>query len=654
MAANSKWARFLEKSQLGGVIFGCTNNTMEECLTSQLFGLPAKHFKYVQNIEPGLPLFLFNYSDRKLHGIYEAVSSGQLNINQYAWTAGGPDKTKFPAQVQVRVRTKCEALPEHQFKPIIANNYYNQVHFRFELDHAQTTKLLSKMSPSAVSPSQAPTPKKAQKWTPVVKSSPSKNKREESGACEPSSLPKEDGANYATSDDSQTLNEMNNQLKEPSPCDQNYETIQNYDEKDLLYIKLKELALSGELSDAIMMGDVVEGACMENADLEHEKHDDAVANLGKWKGGSTLSSLDYPVIISQLWGEIEELKSFKQQQALEIKSWKKKLVEAQQKIDQLENRCMILESVSNSSSTISSNEALVGHNAIKSSLNESIFILGGYDGVSWSAALNSVSPTCDVLKFHKPMSAVRGNASVARLHGELYVFGGGTDSLWYDTVESYNVVDDQWTARPSLTTKKKCLAVAALGDKFYLVGGGSEVECLSEVEMFDPSVGIWVSARPMLEKRFAVAAVECHGAVYAVGGFDGNDYLKSAERFDPREPSWTRISSMNMKRGGHSLVVLNEKLYAIGGHDGETMVPSVEIYDVRMGTWTAGESLNQGRAYLAAAVLKNSIYVIGGLKAGPSIIDSIECYKEGQGRRETNLKSVGNICYTSAVVLGDD
>ncbi|CAA0836250.1 Unknown protein [Striga hermonthica] len=518
MAANSKWARFLEKSQLGGVIFGCTNDTMEECLTSQLFGLPAKHFKYVQNIEPGLPLFLFNYSDRKLHGIYEAVSSGQLNINQYAWTAGGSDKTKFPAQVQVRVRTKCEALPEHQFKPIIANNYYNQVHFRFELDHAQTTKLLSKMSPSAVSPSQALTPKKAQKWTPVVKSSPSKNKREESGACEPSSLPKEDSANshgaFATSDDSQILNEMNNQLKEPSPCDQNYETIQHYDEKDLLYIKLKELALSGELSDAIMMGDVVEGACMENTDLEHENHDDAVANMGKWK----------------------------------------------------------------------------------------------------------VSPTCDVLKFHKPMSAVRGNASVARLHGELYVFGGGTDSLWYDTVESYNVVDDQWTTRPSLTTKKKCLAVAALDDKFYSVGGGSEIECLSEVEMFDPNAGRWVLARPMLEKRFAVAAVECHGAVYAVGGFDGTDYLK----------------------------------YAIGGHDGETMVPSVEIYDVRMGTWTAGESLNQGRAFLAAAVLKDSIYVIGGLKVGPSIIDTIECYKEGQGWRESNLKSVGNICYTSAVVLGDD
>lgn len=31
-------ARNLEKSNLGGVIFGCTKITMKECLTKQLFG----------------------------------------------------------------------------------------------------------------------------------------------------------------------------------------------------------------------------------------------------------------------------------------------------------------------------------------------------------------------------------------------------------------------------------------------------------------------------------------------------------------------------------------------------------------------------------------------------------------------------------------
>lgn len=64
-----------------------------------LSGLPAQHFSYVKNIDPGLPLFLFNYSERKLHGIFEAASHGQMNINLYGWTTDGSEKTQYPAQV---------------------------------------------------------------------------------------------------------------------------------------------------------------------------------------------------------------------------------------------------------------------------------------------------------------------------------------------------------------------------------------------------------------------------------------------------------------------------------------------------------------------------------------------------------------------------
>lgn len=62
-------------------------------------GLPSLHFSYVKNIEPGLPLFLFNYTGRKMHGIYEAASHGQMNIDLYAWTDNGTERTPFPAQV---------------------------------------------------------------------------------------------------------------------------------------------------------------------------------------------------------------------------------------------------------------------------------------------------------------------------------------------------------------------------------------------------------------------------------------------------------------------------------------------------------------------------------------------------------------------------
>ncbi|KAK1274306.1 hypothetical protein QJS04_geneDACA018306 [Acorus gramineus] len=134
-------ARRLSKKNLGGVIFGCKHSTMAECLSKKLFGLPAPHISYVSNIRIGLPLFLFNYSDRKLHGIFEAASSGQMDIDSYGWTGDGAEMTPYPAQVRFCISMHCHPLTENQFRHVIVNNYYSPSHFWFELDHAQAEGL---------------------------------------------------------------------------------------------------------------------------------------------------------------------------------------------------------------------------------------------------------------------------------------------------------------------------------------------------------------------------------------------------------------------------------------------------------------------------------------------------------------------------------
>ncbi|KAL6528570.1 hypothetical protein OROMI_029215 [Orobanche minor] len=635
MGSNVKWARNLSKNQLGGVIFGCTRSTIRECLANQLFGLPAQHFSYVQNIEPGLPLFLFDYSERKLHGIYEAASSGKMGIDSYAWTTGGSDRTKYPAQVQVRLRLQCQALMENQFKPIIMDNYYSQSHFWFELDHVQASKLLSKLSSLAVAPGTF-IPQNPPKLTAVIK-------RDESRASDLADgfVNSHDSiGSWTNSDDSLFLN-GNNQLMDASSRNQ----MAEFDEKDLIYLKLKELAIGCEFPDA-STGDI---------DLERETHVGDPADLEKGNGGSSSDSLDYPSVVAQLCREMEELKTLTREQSQKMESLENKVAAAEQEIRRLENRCMKLESASITSVVTSGDETLLeSPDDIYFGLNESIFIVGGYDGVLWSSALHSFSPSHDVLKSLTPMASVRSYASVASFNGELYVFGGGTGSKWYDTVESYNAANDEWTGRPCLNKEKGSLAGAALNGKIFAVGGGNGVDCFADVEMFDPSVGRWISARSMLEKRFALAAVELNGALYAVGGYDGYDYLKSAERFDPREHTWTRIKSMDAKRGCHSLVTLNEKIYALGGYDGTAMVPTVEIYDPRVGTWMDGAPMNQARGYSAAAVLHESIYVIGGVKADEDIVDKVECYREGGGWQTTDLSAVGKRCFASAIVLKED
>ncbi|KAJ4976807.1 hypothetical protein NE237_001913 [Protea cynaroides] len=150
-ANRSVSARNLRKKDFSGVIFGCKNYTIKECLSQKLFGLPELHFSYVKNIKPGMPLFLFNYSDRRLHGIFEAASCGMKNINPHGWTANGSEETEYPAQVRINIRMQCQTLTENQFKPKILENYYTDKHFWFELDCAQTSELISLFEASSTS-----------------------------------------------------------------------------------------------------------------------------------------------------------------------------------------------------------------------------------------------------------------------------------------------------------------------------------------------------------------------------------------------------------------------------------------------------------------------------------------------------------------------
>ncbi|GMI95520.1 Asparagine-rich protein 1, asparagine-rich protein [Hibiscus trionum] len=126
---------------VGGYIFVCNNDTMQENLRRQLFGLPPRYRDSVRAITPGLPLFLYNYSTHQLHGIFEAASFGGTNIDPSAWE----DKkclgeSRFPAQVRVLTRKICEPLEEDSFRPIL--HHYDGPKFRLELNVPEALSLL--------------------------------------------------------------------------------------------------------------------------------------------------------------------------------------------------------------------------------------------------------------------------------------------------------------------------------------------------------------------------------------------------------------------------------------------------------------------------------------------------------------------------------
>ncbi|XP_028771568.1 B2 protein isoform X2 [Neltuma alba] len=128
---------------LGGYIFVCNNDTMEEDLKHQLFGLPSRYRDSVRAITPGLPLFLYNYTTHQLHGIFEAASFGGSNIDPTAWEDKKcKGESRFPAQVRIRVRKLCEALEEDSFRPVL--HHYDGPKFRLELSVPETLDLLDR------------------------------------------------------------------------------------------------------------------------------------------------------------------------------------------------------------------------------------------------------------------------------------------------------------------------------------------------------------------------------------------------------------------------------------------------------------------------------------------------------------------------------
>ncbi|GMH06847.1 hypothetical protein Nepgr_008687 [Nepenthes gracilis] len=126
---------------LGGYIFVCNNDTMQENLKRKLFGLPPRYRDSVRAITPGLPLFLYNYTTHQLHGIFEASSFGGSNIDPTAWEDKKcKGESRFPAQVRIRVRKVSKALEEDAFRPVL--HHYDGPKFRLELSISETLQLL--------------------------------------------------------------------------------------------------------------------------------------------------------------------------------------------------------------------------------------------------------------------------------------------------------------------------------------------------------------------------------------------------------------------------------------------------------------------------------------------------------------------------------
>eukprot|EP00854_Cymbomonas_tetramitiformis_P004597 gene4597-5630_t len=91
-----------------GVIFGCNRQTQDACLKKEIFGMSSAYLGLVSAIVPGTTLFLFNFTTKELHGVFEAVSHGGTG-------AEVDFMADFPAQVRIRRRYAAVSIQERAF-----------------------------------------------------------------------------------------------------------------------------------------------------------------------------------------------------------------------------------------------------------------------------------------------------------------------------------------------------------------------------------------------------------------------------------------------------------------------------------------------------------------------------------------------------------
>ncbi|KAL5727368.1 hypothetical protein ACHQM5_000576 [Ranunculus cassubicifolius] len=227
----------------------------------------------------------------------------------------------------------------------------------------------------------------------------------------------------------------------------------------------------------------------------------------------SVNTPDIQSLTSQLRQELKKVKQYSRVQERKSSALEKKMAASEILLHRMRQRIELLEShlrdpstagveicndysYSEGCSTESSDEFSLG-------VNDRMFIMGGFDGVSWLSSMDCYSPSKDKIKSLEPMNSVRSHAAAAVLDGFIYTYGGwnryGKTKMWYDTVKCYDPRNNNWIACPPLGKKKGGLASVSLNNKIFAVGGGNG-NCCNEVEMFDPTLLRWIYTQPMLQK----------------------------------------------------------------------------------------------------------------------------------------------------------
>ncbi len=272
------------------------------------------------------------------------------------------------------------------------------------------------------------------------------------------------------------------------------------------------------------------------------------------------------------------------------------------------------------------------------SLNEEVYVLGGFDEVADILPLVEVyTPATASWRYAAPLPEPRHHINAAAAGGKLYVLGGllghsfsAEGSSWV-----YDPVADTWSGvepMPKGSERGGGLTVA-IGNKIYVVGG-YRLGAVSDVSVYDITADSWQALASQPEPLDHLMGGAVAGRVFAIGGRDGSieGIVSRVDVYDPKSDAWAPAAALPTARGGAAAAVIDSLIYVLGGEGNQAasngVFADVEVYDTTTDSWQHLAPMKTPRHGTGAAAVNGVVYVPGGAtQQAFGAVDTHEAYK---------------------------
>ncbi len=261
-------------------------------------------------------------------------------------------------------------------------------------------------------------------------------------------------------------------------------------------------------------------------------------------------------------------------------------------------------------------------------LDGKIYLMGGFTFLSVTRRVEVYDPLSDRWSEIAKLPVPLHHAGAGVVNGTLYIVGGFEGFSWSPSnkVFAYDIRKDQWLKKQNMPTARGALGVGVWEGKLYAIGGlGENADGKINVganEVYDPLTNRWEEKTPVPKARDHLAVAVLNGKIHAIGGRLGSDYSRNLalhDIYDPKPDQWLSAVPLPKPRSGIAAAVLKGRIYVFGGEAPEGTFHDNDAYNPSTGQWKAALPMPTARHGLGAATVGGKIYVItGGPKPGGS------------------------------------